>query len=226
MAFAIAVVQSGLGHALAEAAFFDEVLFQALELAVEEVVGLVEEADRDIRESFGGAVFEEEAVGLEAFVWLAAEAADVESLAGVLGPDELFAHAQEVFVVEEEFLQAGAGDVRELELALGGGLRGLAGLGDVLLTRAGGLHHLVDGAVALPEKLFAELVREVVEDFGFPVGEQLSVVAARGEESFGGGHGGDLIGPIGLIRPISLMPAGKPPRRLRRTHATSPPCRP
>jgi hypothetical protein len=59
-----------------------------------------------------------------------------------------------------------------------------------LFPGAGGLHHLIDGAVASLEELFAEAVRKVVEDFGFPVGEQLAIVAARGEESFGGGHGG------------------------------------
>jgi hypothetical protein len=36
VAFAVAVVEAGLAHALAEAAFFDEIFLQALDLAVEE----------------------------------------------------------------------------------------------------------------------------------------------------------------------------------------------
>jgi len=47
--------------------------------------------------------------------------------------------------------------------------RGLAGLGYVLFARAGGLHHLVEGAIAALEKLSAEAVGEVVNDFGFPL---------------------------------------------------------
>ena len=39
-----AVVEAGLGHAFAEAAFLDEVLLKAAALLVEEVVGLVDGA--------------------------------------------------------------------------------------------------------------------------------------------------------------------------------------
>ena len=101
----------------------------------------------------------------------------------------MVSHAEEVFVVEEQFFEAGAGDVGEFHLHFRGGHRGFAGFGDVLLSRAGGLDHLVDGAVAALEEALTEPVGEAVDDLGFPVGKQIPVVAARREESFGGGHG-------------------------------------
>jgi hypothetical protein len=44
-----------VGHALADAAFGEEALFEGAELAVEEVVGLVDEADGDVGDGGGGA---------------------------------------------------------------------------------------------------------------------------------------------------------------------------
>ncbi len=50
--------EAGAGHALTEAAFSEEVLFEAAELLVEEVVGLVNDADDDIGHHFGRAGFQ------------------------------------------------------------------------------------------------------------------------------------------------------------------------
>lgn len=107
---------------------------------------------------------------------------------------ELLGHAEDtgaegVFVVDEELLEAGGGDVGELELHFGGGQRGFAAFGDVLFAGARGLHHLVDGAVPTHEELPTEAEGEVVDDLRLSIGEQLAVVAAFGEESFGAvGH--------------------------------------
>jgi hypothetical protein len=40
--------EPGTGHALAQAAFLEEIPFEALELLVEQVVGLVDEANKDL----------------------------------------------------------------------------------------------------------------------------------------------------------------------------------
>lgn len=181
---AVAVVEAGAGHALAEAAFFDEVFFQALDLAIEEVVCLVDEADRDVCEGFGRTVFEEGAVGIEAFVGGFAEAAGIKGFSGVFRPLRQVAGAEEILVVDEEFFEARAGDVGEFEFGFGGGQRGFAAFGDVLFAGARGLHHLVDGAVASPEELLTKPEGEIIDDLGFSVGEQLAVVTALGEESF------------------------------------------
>ena len=44
----VAAIEAGAGHALAEAALFEEIFFEAEELPVEEVVRLVDEADHGV----------------------------------------------------------------------------------------------------------------------------------------------------------------------------------
>jgi hypothetical protein len=48
------------------------------------------------------------------------------------------------------------------------------------LPGARGLDHLVHGAVAFGEILVREAEREVVNDFGFLIGEESLVIATRG----------------------------------------------
>ena len=79
------------------------------------------------------------------------------------------------------------GDVGELDLHFLGGAGGLAAFEDVLFAGACRLHHLVDGAVFTGEEALAETVGEIVDDLGFLVGEQLTVVAVGGDEAGGGG---------------------------------------
>ncbi len=114
----------------------------------------------------------------------------------------MIADAQVVAVVVEQFFEAGAGDVGELDFGLGGGERGFAGFEDVFLAGAGGLDHLVDGAVASAEVFVGEAEGDVVDDFGFLEGEERGVIAAWEEDLVAGGHGMGLIGPIGLMGPI------------------------
>ena len=182
----VPVVQAGAGHLLADAAIFDEVFFEAADLLVEEVVGLVDEVESNVGEDGGGAVFEKGTVGFEGLLRGFAEFAHVEGLGGVFGPDGEVPDTEEVLVVNEQFLQAGAGDVGEGEFGFGGGFGGLGSFGDVLFSGAGGLDHLVNGAVAPAEKLLAKAEGEVVDNFGFPVREQLAVVASFGEEAGSG----------------------------------------
>ena len=54
-------------HLFFEAAFFDEIVFEAGDLSVEKVVGLVGEAEGDVRDDLGWAGFENLAVGLVGF---------------------------------------------------------------------------------------------------------------------------------------------------------------
>lgn len=187
------ILQAGLGHALADAAFFDEVFFQSAALLVEEVVGLMDEADGDVGEDFRRAGVHVSPIGLIRFLRRAAELADVESFFGVFVPQGMIADAKVVLIIEEKLLQAGAGDVGELELHLSRSDGGFAGFGDVLLPRAGGLHHLIHGAVSAPEMLFAKAESEVVDDLRLPIGEKVLIVASLRKETrrvfFGRGHG-------------------------------------
>ena len=69
--------------------------------------------------------------------------------------------------------------------------RSLAALEDVLLTGAGGLHHLVNRAVAFFEEALAEAIGEILDHLGFLVAEQFAIVAVGGDEA-ASGHGGVL----------------------------------
>ncbi len=50
---------AGLAHSFADAAVLDEFGFETADLAVEQVVGLVDEAEGDVRDHFSGARFAE-----------------------------------------------------------------------------------------------------------------------------------------------------------------------
>lgn len=50
----VAVIEAGAGHALAQAAFFEEVLFQPTKLLVNQVIGLVDETDGNVGNALWG----------------------------------------------------------------------------------------------------------------------------------------------------------------------------
>ena len=109
---------------------------------------------------------------------LLADGAHGEGFAGILGPLGKFALTEVVFVVEEQFVEAGAGDVDQAELGLAGGRGGTAALGDVLAAAAGGLHHLVGGARAGIHEARAERHGAVVDERGGLETAKIAVAAA------------------------------------------------
>src|SRR4051812_35706458 len=78
--------ESELGHAFAEAPMREEIFFEARELAVYQVVGLVNQADGDVCNDFGWAGFEEVAVGFVGLRGFATELSHVLGFFGVFGP--------------------------------------------------------------------------------------------------------------------------------------------
>ena len=93
--------------------------------------------------------------------------------------------AEEILVVEAQFLERGAGDVGEFELGLLRGATGLAALGNVLHAAAGGLHHLVVGAAARWDVAVAELGREIVAELRELEALQVTVAAVRRNQVWG-----------------------------------------
>ena len=65
-------------------------------------------------------------------------------------------------VVFEEFFEAGAGNVGQLELGFLGGAAGATAFEDVLLARAGGLNHLVAGAAEAVDVGFHKTNRHII----------------------------------------------------------------
>ena len=72
----LSIVEAGFGHLLADAAFFDEVLLQSPALLVEEVVGLMDEAEGDVGEDLGWTGVHGLAIGLVALAGGATEFAE------------------------------------------------------------------------------------------------------------------------------------------------------
>ena len=56
--------EAGAGHSLAESSFIEEVFFKPSDLLVEQIVGLVDQADDDIGDNVTGAGFKEFAIGI------------------------------------------------------------------------------------------------------------------------------------------------------------------
>ena len=126
------VGETGAGHALAQAALFEEVFLQAAELLVNQVIGLMNQADGNVGDDFRRARIHELAVKLIGLRRFASELADILCFLGIFVPDLQVARAEVVFVVVQQFLEAGAAHVREFDLGFLGGQRGLAALQDVL----------------------------------------------------------------------------------------------
>ena len=110
------MAQARLRHPFADAALFEEVFFQAADLLIEDVVGLVDQADGDVRHHFAGTRLAEGTIGLIGPMGLIGEAADVERFLGVFRPEPVPTHPEKILIVLEEFFEAGARDVCQLRL--------------------------------------------------------------------------------------------------------------
>ena len=91
-----------------------------------------------------------------------------------------------VTIIEKEFFEAGACDVKELDFGFLRGAGGLAALHNVLFPGPSCLDHLVDRAVVTGEELVTEVECEVIHNFALPVGEQVLVVAMRRNKAIRG----------------------------------------
>jgi len=174
--------QAGAGHAFAQAAVTEKILFQPLDLPVEEITSHFDQANDDVGADGGvgvlDALFEGLVVGVEGAVELA-EAAGM----GVLRRPFLdVAGAHEIAIVFEEFFLAGAGNVGEFEFGFLGGAAGLAAFKDVLFAGAGGLHHLIVGAGAFADETVAEIECGLKNDQGFAIGKEILMAAMSGDE--------------------------------------------
>lgn len=79
-------VKPSVGHALAQAALLQKIRFQAAELVVDEVVGLVDETDRNVGDHCGRTGFHKCAIVFEFLRGFPAKFSDVTRLLGILAP--------------------------------------------------------------------------------------------------------------------------------------------
>jgi len=96
-AFALLVGgETGAGHAFAEAALLEEVLFEPADLLIEEVIGLVDEADDDVGHDLNGSGFDKLAVGFVGDLFSGAELSDKKGFLGCFIPERVTTGAQTV----------------------------------------------------------------------------------------------------------------------------------
>lgn len=132
----VAVCEPHTGHALAQVTLFDELLLQGLELLVDEVVGLMNQANRDVSDALWRTGLHKLTIEFEGLRCHAPQPPDEARLLGILVPEGVVPHAEVVEVIPEQFLQTGPADVGELDFHFLGSLRGavqLAGASGVLV---------------------------------------------------------------------------------------------
>ena len=174
-ALGFALSEAGGGHSLADAAFGGEFAITMLDIFGQPRVNLMAKADGHIGQLFVVHAGEQRLVVFVAAV----SAAEVMQLlkAGIASVPfgEAFAF-KVVEIVFEEFFVASTGDAEEFQFDFRRGLSVAAAFGDVLLGAAGGLYHLVDGAVTVRWQIaLAEMLRELVEDIAALIEAQLGI---------------------------------------------------
>jgi hypothetical protein len=125
-----------------------------------------------------------------------------QGFTAVFGPLAKAALAQEVFVVEQQLVEAGASDIDQPELRLAGGRSSAAAFGDVLPAAAGGLHHLIHGAGVPVHEAFAEGDRGVVNDGARLKAAKVAVAAAGPEPSADWPSTGGFGGAVRSVRSV------------------------
>ena len=171
---------------------FEEVLFEAADELIEEIVCLVNQADYYVGDGFGRASFEIGPKGLIGRIVVAAEFADEEGLLRIFRPEFVAAGSEEIAVIFEEFFKAGPGDVGQLDLGLAGGSARLAAFQDILFSGTSGLDHLVVGSGTAVDELIAKEDRRIVNDAGFLERQQVLIAAVWRNEAVA--HAGIIAG--------------------------------
>lgn len=115
----LAVFKSRSGHAFPDAAFLDEVAFESANLLIEQVIGLVDQADRDIGHDFCGARFAKLAISLIRHIRPIAQLPHVKSFLRIFVSGFQIAHTQEILVIDQQFLETRASHIGQLDLGLG-----------------------------------------------------------------------------------------------------------
>ena len=118
------------------------------DLLVEQVIGLVDEAQRDRCYYLFRSSVRESTVVFVGLFFPESEFTDEERFFGVLFPNRINASAQEILAFDDKFFETGSRDICKLELYFGRGLGDFATLRDILLSGASSLYHLVDGAIS------------------------------------------------------------------------------
>ena len=191
-------LDAGGVEAFGESAVFFEVLGLALDLAFEQVGGLIDGTEHGVGGEFGFSSFDEvgesgqpgeddlvfglrgRQVGKDVVLEALAHG---EAFAGVFVPETESGLDEVAFVVFCQFvIEAGPGDVGEFHLHLFGGGGGTTAFGDVSDATTGGLDHLIVGAAGFVDEAVAKNDGGVIDGFGYDVAAEFLVTAVGEEE--------------------------------------------
>jgi len=122
--------ETGAGHAFAEAAVFEEVLLQAADLFVEQVVDDLDQANDDVGADVRVGVFDALAEGLVGSLRQAIERAEAFRIRVIAAPLLEAAGPEKITVVREQLFETGARDVGQFDFGFLGGAGGLVAFPD------------------------------------------------------------------------------------------------
>lgn len=173
-------------HPPADPAVFQEIPLQPPEFAVEEVVRLVDQADRDVGNRLRRPRLAELAELAEVLVsdkLSVAEPSDKQGFAGVLVPERMIADAEIVFVVPEQFLEARARHIVSLSsVSVEGRAALLASRMFCFPERAAWIIWSMVRSFFL-RKLWQKAERDVIDNLRLLKREQFPIVPVRREKS-------------------------------------------
>ncbi len=153
------------------------------DLLVNQIIGLMNQTERDVGDHGRRAALHKPAIVLEALRRFAAKLADISRFLRILVPYGQVADAEVIPVVVKELLKARASHIGQLYLGFLGRERGFTALQNVLFARTGSLDHLVDGPVTLRKKFVSKTERDVISHLGFLEGEKGLIIPARRQQS-------------------------------------------
>ena len=113
-----ALLEPGTRHALAETAIVKEIAFQAAYLLIEQIVGLVDETDRDVRDDLGRTSFAELLVLSVGHIWVGSEAPNELGFPTVLLPLGKRPCSEEIMIVIQQLFETRARGIRQFDLYL------------------------------------------------------------------------------------------------------------
>ena len=167
---------------LPQPALAEESGFQLPDLLIEQIIRLVDEAQRDIRHHLARSRFYERAKLLEGHACVTAQLPHKLRLARFLAPDRCISHSQKILIVGQQLFQACPRHIGQLQLHLLGSARGFRSLNNILFSRTRRLHHLIDRAVALFQKPRAKPISEIIHDLRLLKRPQLAIISMRRQQ--------------------------------------------
>jgi hypothetical protein len=99
----VAVVQAGFGHAFSKASLFDEFFLQRLQLLIQQIIRLMNQADRDVDNHLRRTSFHELTIQFKRLRCLPSEVADKQGFFGILVPNGKIADSQVITKIGQQF---------------------------------------------------------------------------------------------------------------------------